>query len=520
MVKKSSKLLLSRRETLRLIGAAGASALFGQGYERIPALRLAGALKSIAPAGLFPGLIRPALFAPSPLRTTKAVETLACVVRPALTEGPYFVDEMLNRSDIRSDPTTNAVKDGVPLRLKFNVSQVSGDACVPLSGALVDIWHCDALGIYSDVSAGMGNPDTRGQKFLRGYQVTDSNGAVEFTTIYPGYYVGRTVHIHFKIRLFSGSQKTYEFTSQLFMDDTLTDQVFTQAPYNTKSARGTRNSNDGIYNGGGSQLLLSMTRDGQGYAASFDIGLSGLPTTVAAVSTVSAASYATDGMAKEEIAALFGVGLADGTIPAETRPLPTTLGGVEVHVRDAAGTDRTAPLFMVSPTQINFQIPEGTSTGNAVIYVVRNSTTIGQGTATIGTVAPGLFAADANGRGVPAAVALRQKADGSQIYEPVAQLNQTTNLYEPVPLDLSVTADQLFLVGFGTGFRYYSALSAAACTIGGTTAEVLFMGVQSDYAGLDQVNIRLPASLAGRGDVDVNFSVDGKTANTVTINIK
>src|SRR5205085_3183987 len=99
---------------------------------------------------------------------------------------------------------------------------------------------------YSDIANGAGQANTSGQKYLRGYQVTDANGAVEFTTIYPGWYSGRTVHIHYKVRLFSGTTKTYEFTSQLCFDDTLTDTVFTQAPYNTKAARGTRNNNDGI----------------------------------------------------------------------------------------------------------------------------------------------------------------------------------------------------------------------------------------------------------------------------------
>ena len=159
------------------------------------------------------------------------------------------------------------MRAGVPLALGFNVSRVNGSSCVPLSGAYVDIWHCDALGTYSDVSG------AQGQKFLRGYQVTDSSGAAAFTTIYPGWYTGRAVHIHFKIRLFTGSQTSYSFTSQLYFDDALTDQVYTQSPYNTRGARDTRNSRDGIYNSGGSQLLLTPTASGQGYAATFDIGL-------------------------------------------------------------------------------------------------------------------------------------------------------------------------------------------------------------------------------------------------------
>jgi len=500
------------------MGAAGATALVGWGDKQALGLWPAGRAASRVHARALPGVLQPALFAPSPLRLTRSVETLACVARPALTEGPYFVDERLNRSDIRSDPATGTVKPGVPLRLKFNVNQVSGSACAPLSGALVDIWHCDALGVYYDVSVGMGNPDTRGQKFFRGYQVTDADGNVEFLTIYPGYYTGRTVHLHFKIRLFSGAQRTFEFTSQVFFDDALTDQVFAQAPYNTKPARGTRNNNDGIYS---SQVLLSLTSDGQGgYTSSFDIGLSGVPNTVATVSAVSAASFAAGAVASEGIAALYGAGLAGSTLAATTLPLPTTLGGVQVRVRDAAGTERAAPLFFVSPGQINFQIPPGTNAGSAQLTVLRDGNAVGQGAVTVDAVAPGLFAANAGGQGVAAALVLRARSDGTQTYEAVAQFDQAQNRFVPVPVDLGPATDRLFLIGYGSGFRYRSSLAAITATLGGTPAEVLFAGAQGDYAGLDQANIAIPRSLAGRGNVDLVLSVDGKTSNTVSINVK
>jgi protocatechuate 3,4-dioxygenase beta subunit len=177
------------------------------------------------------------------------------------------VDEKLNRSDIRSDPTDGTVKDGVPLQITVNVSSINGSACTALSGATVDVWHCDAAGVYSDASDPSFN--TKGKKFLRGYQTTDANGQVQFTTIYPGWYQGRTVHIHFKIRTSSG----HDFTSQWFFDDSLSDTVFAQAPYAAKGARGMRNSDDGIYNGGGDQLILAPTLANGGYIASFDIGL-------------------------------------------------------------------------------------------------------------------------------------------------------------------------------------------------------------------------------------------------------
>ncbi|MDQ3302977.1 MAG: intradiol ring-cleavage dioxygenase [Actinomycetota bacterium] len=205
--------------------------------------------------------------------TGAAAETASttCVVKPEQTEGPYYVDVGLDRSDIREE------REGVPLELTFNVSQVDeGDitACGPLAGAVVDIWHCDALGEYSGVQDNAaGDFDTTGATFLRGYQLTDENGTARFTTIYPGWYQGRAVHIHFTIRDSAESQQGYEFTSQLYFDDALTDQVHTQGAYAEKGPRDQRNADDGIYQGGGDELTLALTESGQGYAATFDIAL-------------------------------------------------------------------------------------------------------------------------------------------------------------------------------------------------------------------------------------------------------
>jgi len=194
-----------------------------------------------------------------------------CVVRPEQTEGPYFVDEMLNRSDIRSDPASRVVKPGTPFELAINVSRVSGADCVPLPGAQVDVWHCDALGVYSDVTDPRFN--TVGQKFLRGYQVTDAAGTARFQTIYPGWYEGRTVHIHFKIRTDPKASRGHEFTSQLYFDDALSQVVYARPPYAAKGQRTAVNSDDRIFTGGGPQLLLAPKAGGAGYSATFGIGL-------------------------------------------------------------------------------------------------------------------------------------------------------------------------------------------------------------------------------------------------------
>jgi protocatechuate 3,4-dioxygenase beta subunit len=143
--------------------------------------------------------------------------------------------------------------------------------CRPLTSAIVDVWHCDAGGIYSDVRDS--RFDTRGKKFLRGYQVTDAKGIAQFDTIYPGWYEGRAVHIHFKIRTDLSSSRAREFTSQLYFDETITDRVHRETPYSHRGRRTTLNEGDFAYRRGGKQLIPTLSKDLQGYRANFDIGL-------------------------------------------------------------------------------------------------------------------------------------------------------------------------------------------------------------------------------------------------------
>ena len=250
--------ILNRREALKVLGIGSAAflAACASPEETSTLVPTAGS----SPASL------PTEIAPT------ASSTLDCVVRPEMTIGPYFVDEQLDRSDIRLNSVDNSVKEGVPLTLNIVVASVGNNSCTPLEGAQVDIWHCDAQGQYSGVSdRGF---ETTGQDFLRGYQVTNTSGGVQFQTIYPGWYSGRAVHIHFTIRTRGADGEDYQFTSQFFFDDSLTDQVHAQEPYASKGQRDTLNSTDNIFQGGGDQLLFNLQGDNaSGYTGTMNMGL-------------------------------------------------------------------------------------------------------------------------------------------------------------------------------------------------------------------------------------------------------
>jgi protocatechuate 3,4-dioxygenase beta subunit len=217
-----------------------------------------------------------AALAPRVSAQTRAIDPALgvpdCVAQPEQTEGPYFVDRALERSDVRFDPATGRISPGAPLALQFVLSSVTpADACAVLPGAQLDIWHCDASGRYSDVADR--NADTRGQQFLRGSQVSDAQGIVRFTTIYPGWYRGRAVHIHFKVRTPGESGRTDEFTSQLYFSDALTDRVHATEPYAAKRGQRLLNSRDMIFRDGGTQLILPVAEAEDGYAATYRIAM-------------------------------------------------------------------------------------------------------------------------------------------------------------------------------------------------------------------------------------------------------
>ncbi len=239
-----------------------------------------------------------------------------------------------------------------------------------------------------------------------------------------------------------------------------------------------------------------------------------------AVASVSAASFAGGSLAAESIVAAFGAAMATRVEVASTLPLPTTLAGTTVRVRDSAGTERLSALFFVAPTQINFQIPPGTVAGQATITVTSGDGTVSSGSVTIASVAPGFFTANASGQGVAAATVLRVKADGTQVFEPVARFDAAQNRFVAAPIDLGPESEQVFLILFGTGFRQRSSLSATTLSIGGINVEVLYAGAQGDFVGLDQVNARLPRSLIGRGEVNVALMADARPGNVVSIHVR
>jgi protocatechuate 3,4-dioxygenase beta subunit len=198
---------------------------------------------------------------------------------PQQIEGPYFVDEMSNRSDIRSDTFDGSVKEGIPLRLIIHVYDVDNGICIPLRGAKVDIWHTDSQGVYSAVN----DVGTSGKNFLRGHQVTGTNGTVEFMTIYPGWYEGRAIHIHDKVRMFNGSETILEWTSQLYFNNSMNQQIHKQVPYSNHGPPQTTNEEDIVFSresvdglverNSGERLIVNLTNAGSGYVGMTNIVL-------------------------------------------------------------------------------------------------------------------------------------------------------------------------------------------------------------------------------------------------------
>jgi protocatechuate 3,4-dioxygenase beta subunit len=184
-----------------------------------------------------------------------ATGLVTCVLTPEQTEGPYYVSgEKVRRNITEGRPGT-----ALTLRLKV----VNASNCKPIRNAAVDVWHTDALGVYSGVQ---GSPGTT---FMRGVQRTDANGLAIFKTVYPGWYMGRTVHIHVKVHI-AGN---VVHTGQLYFPDSVTDRVYAKAPYSSRPARDTRNTADSIYRNGGNKSVLGLRRSGTGYVGALTMGV-------------------------------------------------------------------------------------------------------------------------------------------------------------------------------------------------------------------------------------------------------
>ena len=247
----------------------------------------------------------------------------------------------------------------------------------------------------------------------------------------------------------------------------------------------------------------------------FDGGLAGPEETL--LTSVSAADFMIGPVAPESIVTGFAADLAAFEESAASMPLPTALGGITVVVRDSMGSERLARLFYCSPGQINYLIPAGTAPGEATVQVLRSGVVVASGTLQVAAVAPALFTANSSGTGIASALVLRIKADGTQSYEPVARLEAGEKAFVAEPIDVGPESDRLFLILFGTGFRYGSGLSGVTASVGGLDTDVLFAGPHSVFAGVDQINLPLDRALAGRGTVDVIIAADGQAANKVQV---
>jgi uncharacterized protein (TIGR03437 family) len=263
------------------------------------------------------------------------------------------------------------------------------------------------------------------------------------------------------------------------------------------------------------QLLLGSALDG------FVAKIAHTGGSVGALTSVSAASFARGlPLPPASIASGFGQALSTATEVAATLPLPATLAGVGVKLQDSTGVERPAPLFFVSPAQINYLIPEGSTAGTAKVTVWSQGRLAAEGTVRVEAVSPGFFTANYDGQGVAAAVAVLVRADGTRNWQYVFQCGSTVGSCLARPIDLGATGDEVFLQLYGTGIRGVASLSAVTVAIGGTEAPVEYAGAAPGFTGLDQVNVRLPKSLRGGGGMELVLTVNGKPSNPVDVYVK
>ena len=321
---------------------------------------------------------------------------------------------------------------------------------------------------------------------------------MQFTTIYPGWYSGRTVHIHVRVRTYSGSTQLDQFTAQLFFDDTITDQVFTQTPYNTRRTRDTRNSNDMVLTGtsGGTLLYLELTPTSLGYAAAASLGVNlkaaATPKPViAAGGVVNAASYQA-GVAPGALIAIFGQNLAAtarGLTSSDlaSGSLPTTLGGVSVQI-----DNRPAFLYYVSPGQINAQAPADSNFGTVPVTGTNAGGTSDPVGVNLQNVLPAFFTSQN--------YAATMRSDGTLVMAAATKPGDIVELYGTGfgPTDPDVSPGAVF-----SGSAPLA--NPAAVTIGGLDANVSYAGLVG--AGIYRISAAVPA--VADGDHEVIAQVAG-----------
>jgi uncharacterized protein (TIGR03437 family) len=244
-----------------------------------------------------------------------------------------------------------------------------------------------------------------------------------------------------------------------------------------------------------------------GNACRFSVGL---------LNAVSAASLRGPALAPDLIGSVFGDSLAPAEAQAGALPLPVSLAGVSLRVTDSAGASVLASLFYAGPRQINFLTPSGLRTGSIVLELLRGGAATASGRAQLDPVSPGLFTAGQKGGGAASAVAVRISPDGSVTSWLTFRCSEP-GVCKPEPIDLGTPADRTYLVLYGTGLRGNTDLTRITVAVAGGRAQVLYAGPQSEYPGLDQVNILVPDNLRGAGTVDLTLNVAGKDANVVQV---
>jgi len=460
------------------------------------------------------------IFIPAWNRTLEAQTVCVAGAAPTTTEGPNWVDPKLFRADIRTEPATGVARAGVPLTLTINVQNLSGSTCTPLAGAYVDIWQCDAKGIYSSVAqsynpgGGTGTVNTSGQTFLRGYQITDANGQVTFTTIFPGWYTGRTIHIHIRVRTYNGATVLSNFVSQIFFDETLNNTILGDTQYSRTSNRDTQNSNDMIYNVTNRDRMLATATGtaATGVTASITMGASFQVPAAAAPSVASGgvgnAVSGAAGVAPGAWISLYGSNLATAARAVAASDLtnnvlPTTLGGVSVRINN-----KPAFVQYVSAGQVNVLAPSDTARGSVAIAIT-NAAGTASATANMVEALPGLSTLANYVRAV--------RSDG-------AIVNGTGNAETGFRVSAAVGQGDVISL-YGTGFGptssalpdgtvftgSYPASNPVTVTVGGVAATVLYAGLVG--AGLYQINVAVPSSLAD-GDHAVVATVLGSATQS------